>query len=287
MKVSTLLFIFLASLNCALANDIDNLQTTDDVQKFLEEKVNRKWRKVQFFEDILTEESSTYGKGKFIKIDLDNNGLTDLIINAKYLFAVTDKGNGKYESHFIDRDNFKGRNYTLKSIFYVDKTPLLIIEKYSAFNLEDQVNPKPDTLTLIFGEFYEYNSTPDHFIIDEIRFTTSYCFGTCPVFELIVSSDGTANYHAIKYNDQSGKFHTVIDMVSIHKLFDSINYLNLTSLKDQYHVNWTDDQTATLEIKFNNGQVKKISDYGMIATFGLQHVYAQFFEFRKSQKWNR
>jgi hypothetical protein len=63
--------------------------------------------------------------------------------------------------------------------------------------------------------------------------------------------------------------------------------LKLTSLKDEYSVNWTDDQTSTLEIKFNNGQIKRISDYGMIGTFGLEHIYDQLFALRKTQKWKK
>lgn len=66
-----------------------------------------------------------------------------------------------------------------------------------------------------------------------------------------------------------------------------INYIQLSSLKGRYRVNWTDDQTAKLEIKFNDGQVKEISDYGMIGTFGLDLLYEKFFTLRKTQEWIR
>ena len=269
-----------------LANDIYNLQTKDDVQKFLV-KVNSKWEKYDFFESTQKVDTSAYGKGNFFKLDLDNNGLTDLVINGKYFFAVTDNGNGKYESHFIDRGTFMLDKYTLKSIVYKDKIPLLIIGGFSEYNFEKNNDTKTDTLFLKFGEFYEYNSKPGNLKIEVISFSTSHCFGTCPVFELKITADGTTKYNAIEYNDKKGKFKTVLDTVTFNKLLQTINYLKWTSLKDEYSVNWTDDQTSTIEIKFSNGQTKKISDYGMIGTFGLEHLYDQLFAIRKTQKWKK
>ncbi len=276
MRTVTTLLILLLTANLTVASDIDNLQTTEDVQKFLV-KVNSKWEKYDFFEKTGKEDTTAYGKGKFFKIDLDNNGLTDLVINGKYFFAVTDNGNGIYESHFIDRGTFMLYKYTLKNIVYKDRTPLLIIENYN--------ETKTDTLILKFGEFYEFNPTPDNFKIEEISFSTTPCYGTCPVFKLTIKADGTAEYDAIKYNDENGKFKTVLDTATFNKLLLTINYLKLTSLKDKYSVNWTDDQTSTLLIKFDNGQTKNISDYGMIGTFGLEHLYDQLFALRKTQKW--
>ena len=287
MRTLTTILILLLTANLTLANDIDKLQTNNDVQKFLEEKVNPKWKDEIFFEKTEQEDTSAFGKGKFFKMDLDNNGLTDLIVNGTYFFAVTDKGNGNYESHFIDRGSFMLDKHTLKNIVYKHKTPLLIIGNYNEYNFGNNTDTKIDTIVLKFGEFYEYNSTPDNFKIEEISFSTSRCYGTCPVFKLTIKADRTAKYDAIEYNDKKGKFKTVLDTATFNTLLQTINYLKLTSLKDEYSVNWTDDQTSTLEIKFNNGQTKKISDYGMIGTFGLEHLYDQLFALRKTQKWKK
>lgn len=287
MRTLRTILILLIATNLTLANDIDNLKTNKDVEKFLVKKVNRKWKDEIFFENTEKKDTSSFGKGKFFKIDLDNNGLTDLVINGKYFFTVTDKGNGKYESHFIDRGVFMLDKYTLKNIVYKDKTPLLIIENYNEYNFRKNNETKTDTLVMKFGEFYEYNAMPDNFKIEEIRFSTSHCFGTCPVFELTIKADGTAKYIAIDYNDKKGKFKTVLDTATFNNFLQIINYLKLNSLKDEYSVNWTDDQTSTLEIKFSNGKTKKISDYGMIGTLGLKHLYDQLFALRKTQKWKK
>jgi hypothetical protein len=63
-----------------------------------------------------------------------------------------------------------------------------------------------------------------------------------------------------------------------------LQYIQLDRLDNNYAVNWTDDQTAFIEISYNN-KTKVISDYGEIGTFGLSSLYAKFFNWRKSIQW--
>jgi len=46
-------------------------------------------------------------------------------------------------------------------------------------------------------------------------------------------------------------------------------------LKNNYSVNWTDDQTSTLTIIFKDHSRKVIRDYGMQGTFGLSAMYTK------------
>jgi hypothetical protein len=50
-------------------------------------------------------------------------------------------------------------------------------------------------------------------------------------------------------------------------------------------VGWTDDQTCTLKITYDNGKTKTITDYGKIGTYGLNRVYSILFSLRQNQKW--
>jgi hypothetical protein len=283
-RIKTIIFLVL-TINFAKANDIDNLKTKSDIENFLAQKVDTSWSKENLFETTYDKDTSSFGKGKFLKLDLDNNGLTDLIINGKYFFAITDNGNGHYESHFIDRGTFMLDKHTLKNIVYKDNRPLLVIGKYNEFNFAKESNSKTDTLVLMYGNFYEFNSTPDNLKIEEINFSTSPCYGTCPIFDLKIKADRKAKYNAKQYNEKKGKYKTTIDSISFYNILQTINYIKMANLKDNYSVNWTDDQTITIEIKFNNGQIKQISDYGGIGTFGLEHLYDQIFALRKTQKW--
>jgi hypothetical protein len=296
MKVISFALLFLLSTLPAFANDIDQLQTKEDVIKFLVEKINANWKNEELFETNITDTSSAYGKNKFYKLDLDNNGLTDLIVDGNYFFVVTDNGDKTYGTHFIDRGAFLDDKHTLTGIIYKDKTPLLIIENYDKYNrfakdtlhtffTLDHHGYQTDTLIYKFGDFIDYNPRPDKLSIEEIKFSTTYCYGTCPVFELTIRSDRSATFNAIEYNDRKGKFKATIDTASYNRLIQTINYIKLTSLNKNYNVNWTDDQTCTLKVKFNSGQTKEISDYGLIGTYGLQNLYNQLFALRETQKW--
>jgi len=282
MRILATVLILFSILNIVFANDIDNLKTKGDVQKFLVGKVNPKWNNKDFFETL---DTLTYSKDAFYKLDLDNNGLTDLLIYGKYLFAVTDSGNGHYKCHFIDRGAFMSDKYTLINIIYQDKIPLLIIGGISEFEEKKIEKDKIDTLILKFGDFVEFNSKTDNLKIKEIKLKTSGCFGRCPIFEITVLSDRSATYNAIKFNDRQGLFKAKIDSISFYKLLKTINYIKLLSLKDYYSVDWTDDETVDIEVLYDNGRLKRISDYGAIGTFGLENLYNQIFGLRTTQGW--
>ena len=64
-----------------------------------------------------------------------------------------------------------------------------------------------------------------------------------------------------------------------------MKYINLEKLENYYEVDWYDDQTVTIEVKYN-GKTKIIKDYGMIGTFGLTKLYSKFFFFRNKIEWS-
>ena len=251
----------------------------------MRKKIDGGWEEV--LSEPATADIATYGKNKFFKLDLDANGLTDLVVNGKYLFAVTDEGNGKYNRHFIDRGAFTSRNYNLLAILPKESLPLLVVQGYNRYQRAGAgiAATKPDTLLLKFGAFIEYRPTPSKLRVSQISFSTSGCFGTCPVFELTIRADRTAAYHAIEYNKKKGEFTATIDTAAYNRLVATLAYIQLPTLKDSYRVNWTDDQTVDLEVKLGNGEIKRIHDYGAIGTFGLANLYAQLYKLRETQSW--
>jgi hypothetical protein len=63
-----------------------------------------------------------------------------------------------------------------------------------------------------------------------------------------------------------------------------LRYVSWQKLDSSYAVDWTDDQTITLEIRYN-GRVKRIADNGEIGSFGLMRLYTFFFRWSESVKW--
>ena len=121
-------------------------------------------------------------------------------------------------------------------------------------------------------------------VFEKIKFKSNYCYGTCPVFEMIITKDRSATYNAISYNDETGQYKAVIPTKEFDQLISLLKYLQLDKLRNKYEVNWTDDQIITTEITYN-GKTKVISDYGAIGTFGLSNLYLMFFNFRKLIEW--
>ena len=280
---SILFLIFVCISICCRGNAIDNLKTLDDVKAFIKDKLKGD-EQIDFFETKKRVPPTRLSNLKFLKIDLNSDGLTDLLINGTYLFAIVDNGNGNFEASFIDRRSFMNKKYTLAHILVSDKQPKVIVKAF-----RDEFNPEKayisDTLVYKYGGFVDYTKKPEALYIEKISFSTSGCYGTCPVFELSVNIDGTATFDAEEFNDLKGNFTGSIEKQVLDALFNLVNYIGVGHLKDRYKVNWTDDQTADLTITYKNGTVKHISDYGLIGTFGLQRLYELMFAFRLSQKW--
>ncbi len=280
MRGSNFIFCFLFSFTC-LGNDIDKLITIKDVNNFLIDKVDKRFEKYLPLDPADTSVNrSEYSRNKFFKVDLDNNGLTDLIIfGNRNLLVILDESKSRYLIRYIDNGSFSQNYAVLISIDTTSSPRKLIV--HQGEKPEQQI----DTLVFKFNNFIEYNSKPPvGFSFEKLTITTSQCFGTCPIFNMTINENRTATFTAIKYNDESGEFKSIIPEKEFNELVSLLNYLPLENVKNDYAVNWTDDQTVTTESKYNN-KSKVISDYGRIGTFGLSALYSMLFKWRKGINW--
>lgn len=285
--MKNLILVYLALISfCCKANEIDKLKTLDDVKAFLKHHAENK--KIDYFGASKSNTSTKFNKTKFLKIDLNGDGLTDLIVNGTYLFVVLDNGDGDFAFRFIDGGAFAMRQYVLADIVTSIEQPLMIVKSCDEDTRykKRQVKAGCDTLIVKYDGLVEYNRQQDDVDITEVSFSTTMCFGTCPVFELHILADGTAEYDANRFNPETGKFKGKIDSRTLIKLLALIKYLNLRTLADDYKVDWTDDQTCYLKVRYKNGVAKSISDYGLIGTFGLHTLYELLFSLRQSQEWS-
>ncbi|MFD1601469.1 DUF6438 domain-containing protein [Flavobacterium artemisiae] len=329
MKVVKLFLIVLIFTSCKkeiefvqapiVQSEVDKLKTKSEIEKFIQ-KSDTNYKKYEL--KILQDFDRHYGydsinkilanklnvKTYFTKTDFDNNGYSDFL-------AIGDNhtcyGEAEKSCSFspIVLMNF-GKNKTkifdialewgkliVPKVEYIDSQPFLVIYNQ---NLVDWKTKKysvsKSILTFKFGNFIEYNKMPKANKITKIEFSTSFCFGPCPVYKLTINRDSLSIFDAQNYNfsdkeadngKEEGVFSTKINKVEFDKLEEFINYCDFENLKEEYHVMHTDDQTGNLKITFNNGQVKTISDYGMVGTYGLKNLYEKLAALRFSQKWKR
>ncbi len=296
---------------------IDSLKTNDDVQNFIRESNSSynefELKRIQDFDrDYKTDSITKIIANKlgitkpYYKTDFDHNGYTDLL-------AIGDDKDcwGKKSCSFNSMVIMNFGNDSLKYINIVrDRHTSIVptIEKRKNETLlvisnPDQISWKNekykdgsvDSLIYRNGNFIEYNPKVVKHNIERIEFSTGPCFGTCPIFSLSLTNNGKSEFSPEAYNfgddsyneNAEGKFMCNLEEKKWNELTDLINYIDFTYLEKDYAVNWTDDQSCTLKIVYDDGKIKEIRDYGLIGTFGLKQLYDQLFELRFNQKWKK
>ncbi len=262
-KAVAILLVLLCSLP-AYANEIDQLKTLNDVR--------------QFASKHLTYNPDITG---FLKADIDNNGLTDLFLNAEFPIAILDNGSDHYEMCEVYAGVME-KQYSLVDVIHTNNTSLLVV-KVSILCAEDSI-VKNDTLSFRFGSIVEYNAKPNHRSIKKVVFTSDCGYGGNTCLELKIESSGWATYYW--HDDGLRIFAGIIDSASFAKLEQIIDYVNLPSLSDHYPTaGWQcmmlEQASYGIEINFADGQVKKILDSGGKGTLGLKALYEQLFKVGK------
>lgn len=333
MKKSIILLIISLFISCKhneslktnliSRTSIDKLISENEIKEFIVKidtnLIKFKLSKPNNFKSLFSDENckkigdSLKITSSFIKEDFDNNGYTDLLFTGIYyddfyIYILKSYGENKYKIDCVFSG--EGRTIVYPKLNYIDRIPVL--DLYSrrrgrfAENLKKQIIDK-STLLFKYGKFIEYNPNPKKNDISKIEYSTSGCFGSCPVFDLTINKNGKSIFKA-KYNNfikiidkknfrliipdttkkEGGTF--FLEQINQKKyaiLVEMLNYINFEKLKKSYFVNWSDDQTGTLKITYNNGKVKTIRDYGLTGTYGLNLIYNKISELRFSEKWKQ
>lgn len=265
---SRLLICFLFSSLISYSNKIDELKTEADIAHFVNE---------------LSGYTSSFPKTnipnlspiRYLKIDIDKNGLTDLLINDRKIFAIIDVGNDKFELKYVGTEHKECR---LVSIDTTGQEPILVIKKQNNYiQHEPAFSEVPDSITYKFNNFIEYNSKPQEMRVESIKISMGPCFGNCPTYDLLINNNREAEIieTSLKAKITKQSFDEIITLIS---------YLNPDSLKANYAIDATDNPSADIEIKFN-GKLKTIHDYGLEGTLGLQQLYLLIDKLVKDAKW--
>lgn len=280
--------IMLLITNQLCANTVDSLKTDNDVVEFLK-SVNEnfssgKYDKIELRStEKLRQDLNCDGIAEqwqvknWEKADFNGDGLSDLLVTLFWydygVYVWIDKGNNKFKMETLSFNIYE-KCEMAKPLVINNQQLLLFTEK-----------KRIDTLTYKYRGFVEFNRQPPVYGIDSIEFRTGSCYNNCPVFSIKIGKDRKAIYEAGVYNPKQGKFSTTLEYDKSEAIFDLINYLSVKNLNDTYSVSWKDDQTCWLKVKFSDGTVKEIRDYGFKGTFGLRLIYSIFSDLRINQDW--
>ena len=300
--MKAVLFSLLLISNILYANRIDSLKTDNDVLEFLK-SANADFRSEKFNKiEVRSTETIRHDLNcggiadqwqvkNWEKADFNNDGLTDLFVLLYWydygVYVILDNGDGSFKLETLSNNIFE-KCELAKPIKINDQQLLLFYEKKQIPGRtakDNKIKNQFDTLIYKSGGFVELNRQPSKYNIDSVEFHTSACYGSCPIFSIATDKNGNAVYNAGIYNPRQGKFFGTIKKKDVDDILGLINYLSISKLDNDYQVSWTDDQTCWVRIRFSDGSIKEIRDYGLRGTFGLRLLYNFFFDLRKNQDW--
>lgn len=130
----------------------------------------------------------------------------------------------------------------------------------------------------------------------KIEYEAGACFGFCPIYKMTINADRTAIFEAQRFNfsqdresqENEGNFKGTITEKDYAHLVALIDSANPKLLKNYYgNKNVSDLPTSYLTITYQNGNVKRIQDYGKHGTPELEKIYEMFEELKTTQSWTK
>jgi hypothetical protein len=252
-------FILLLLPSALMANEVDRIQTKEDVRQFM----------IRHFDTSFRSEAID----GFYKLDLDHNGSTDLVVSAGRFYVMMDMGGDEYEPHQL----ITGDSFNDGSIFSIDSSDraLRLVLKYKDFQ-----NTILDTVVWFGRDFMEYNRRPDSAIdFDELHFTAYGCYGECPQYELTIMRDGSMVYMPKAYTGKKKDVRVRATAGEMNTLRSILGYMGLDRMDSVYSPFTQDAPGYLLEISYR-GRSKKIEDKDGPSTNSLAALYRELFWFR-------
>ncbi|QGK72702.1 DUF6438 domain-containing protein [Flavobacterium sp. SLB02] len=250
----------------------------------------------------------------YYKADFDNNGLLDfLLIGDDHNCDESRSIRCNFCSLVLmsfPKDSVKMYNINLGDGCFVTKiaqknnqTVLQIYNRRRGVLSAKGNNVEQHTLIYKCDGFIDYNKRPVKHSIEKIEFSTFGCYGTCPVFSLVIDKERNSTFFAERFNfgteeenmkkmssffnnNREGTFKTVITEENYNQILALLEYMNFANFQNENMLYEEDSGSSILKITYDNGKEKIIEDYGIVGSYSLRKLYELLFELRMNQKWN-
>lgn len=117
---------------------------------------------------------------------------------------------------------------------------------------------------VLMGKWWIWNNQFSQDIrIQEVRISMKRgpCFGTCPVYSLVIYGNGTVVYEGENFVKVTGKQISKISQGKVRKLIDEFYEINYFSLKDSYEEHMITDLATVITSITINGKTKTVRHY--------------------------
>jgi hypothetical protein len=235
----------------------------------------------------------------WLRADFNHDGKTDLFVSATVekgklsnqseIFILASEGNHYTKVDIVDPLSYVYTGEASYNTYLASGKNYLVINTLVQKMLRPQdIRPghyssystARDTSFVQNNKQMIYATHPVRLAIESVKFSTTQCFGTCPVFQLTINKDGSVNYKGIQYVNKIGDYSLVMPKAELSYLISLLDAINPSRLNDHYSVDATDNPTIYLTVRYTNGQTKSIEDYGERGTYGLAVLYKFFLDLR-------
>ena len=117
---------------------------------------------------------------------------------------------------------------------------------------------------------YNVEVLPD---FDQIIYSSSGCYGSCPIIDISIAKDGTVLFQGEGYVKSLGFYSGNLDTKTTEYIFNKFRRAKPLELQDNYYVTHSDDESLTTTYIQNGKIVKTIQDYGMASINELIWAY--------------
>lgn len=110
------------------------------------------------------------------------------------------------------------------------------------------------------------------------------CFGMCPIFDLVIYTDGQAIYEGKNFVDMIGFYQTKLDPAVLQKILNRANSIGYFGLEEKYDNDYVTDLPTTVTGILYEGKLKLVHNrYKGPAV--LKTLYDEIDKIITEQKW--
>jgi hypothetical protein len=106
---------------------------------------------------------------------------------------------------------------------------------------------------------YKISSEP---YLDQIALSTSGCYGSCPIINIIINSTGDIVFYGERYVDKLGFYEGHLSRETFSRIENEFRKCNIEKLNENYSVSHSDDETISTTFCRQNKFINSIEDYG-------------------------